>query len=62
MSINFEAFIDHPFYDELITAKGNSRAYARKLYHFLDKLQPDELQDRQTGADVQSASAASAKQ
>ncbi len=52
MSVKFEAFNDHPFYDELITPKGNARAYARKLYHFLDKLDSNELDDRQKGAEL----------
>lgn len=52
MSEKFEAFVNHNFYDELITAKGNARAYARKLYHFLDKLDSGELQNRQKGAEL----------
>lgn len=52
MSINFEAFEQHPFYDELITAKGNARAYARKLYSFINKLESSELDDRQKGAEL----------
>ncbi len=52
MSEKFEAFVDHPFYDEMITPKGNARAYARKLYHFIDKLDSSELDDRQKGAEL----------
>ncbi|MDJ0881282.1 MAG: circularly permuted type 2 ATP-grasp protein [Gammaproteobacteria bacterium] len=52
MSIDFEAFVDHPFYDELITAKGNARAYARKMYGFIKKLENSELEDRQKGAEL----------
>lgn len=52
MSINFEAFKEHPFYDEMITEKGNARAYARKLYNFLNKLDSSELSDRQNGAEL----------
>lgn len=52
MTINFEAFEDHPFHDELITVKGNARAYARKLYSFINKLEPSELDDRQKGAEL----------
>jgi uncharacterized circularly permuted ATP-grasp superfamily protein len=52
MTIDKEAFNNHPFYDELINENGNARAHGRKLFHFLDKLQPDELEDRQNGADL----------
>lgn len=52
MTINIEAFKDHPFYDELITPNGNARAYARKLYNFISKLDSDELEDRQKGAEL----------
>ena len=52
MSIDFEAFKDHPFYDELITPKGNARAYARKMYSFIRKLESEELDHRQQGADL----------
>jgi uncharacterized circularly permuted ATP-grasp superfamily protein len=52
MTINFETFIDHPFYDEMITDKGNARSYARKMYNFLNKLQPEELHERQQGAEL----------
>ena len=34
MTINWESFENHPFYDELITAKGNARAHARKLISY----------------------------
>ena len=37
MSINWEAFENHPFYDELITSKGNARSYARKLIGYLKR-------------------------
>ena len=52
MTINFEAFKNHPFFDEMITPRGNARAYARKLYSFIDKLEPSELDDRQKGAEL----------
>lgn len=52
MSIEFEAFVDHPFFDELITKKGNARAYARKMYRFIKKLESTELENRQKGADL----------
>lgn len=52
MSINFEAFEQQAFYDELITPKGNARAYARKLYRFINKLDESELEDRQKGAEL----------
>ncbi|MGD8588138.1 MAG: circularly permuted type 2 ATP-grasp protein [Chromatiales bacterium] len=52
MSINWEAFENHPFYDELITPKGNARTYARKLVGYLKKLDKDELNARQQAADL----------
>lgn len=52
MNINWEAFENHPFYDELITAKGNARSYARKLIGYLNKLDQGELQERQQAADL----------
>jgi uncharacterized circularly permuted ATP-grasp superfamily protein len=52
MTINFDAFQEQPFFDELITAKGNARAYARKLYRFINKLDESELEDRQKGAEL----------
>jgi uncharacterized circularly permuted ATP-grasp superfamily protein len=52
MTINFDAFQDQPFFDELITPKGNARAYARKLYRFINKLDESELDDRQKGAEL----------
>jgi uncharacterized circularly permuted ATP-grasp superfamily protein len=52
MTINFEAFEEYKFYDEMITSKGNARAYARKLYNFINKLEPSELNDRQKGAEL----------
>ena len=52
MTIDKEAFKAQPFYDELINENGNARAHGRKLYHFLDKLQANELEDRQNGADL----------
>ena len=52
MTINFEAFMQQPFYDEMVTPKGNARAYARKLFNFLNKMSSDELDDRQQGADL----------
>lgn len=52
MTINWEAFQDHPFYDELITEKGNARAYARKLIGYLNKLDKGELEERQQAADL----------
>jgi len=52
MTIDKEAFTNHPFFDELINENGNARAHGRKLFNFLDKLQPEELEDRQNGADL----------
>ncbi len=52
MSINWEAFQNHPFYDELITSKGNARSYARKLIGYLKKLDKGELDERQQAADL----------
>jgi uncharacterized circularly permuted ATP-grasp superfamily protein len=52
MSINFEAFTQQPFYDELINTRGNARAYARKMYSFINKTEPDALAERQLGADL----------
>ena len=52
MTINFDAFKEQPFFDELITPKGNARAYARKLYSFINKLDVNELDDRQKGAEL----------
>jgi uncharacterized circularly permuted ATP-grasp superfamily protein len=52
MSINWEAFENHPFYDELITPKGNARSYARKLVSYLKKFDKDELNERQQAADL----------
>ena len=52
MTINFDAFQAQPFFDELITPKGNARAYARKLYSFINKLDESELEDRQKGAEL----------
>mgnify|MGYP002632068590 FL=1 len=52
MSTKFDAFKDHPFFDELITPKGNARAYARKMYSFIEKLKDGELEDRQNGAEL----------
>ncbi|MEN8167566.1 MAG: circularly permuted type 2 ATP-grasp protein, partial [Pseudomonadota bacterium] len=52
MSINWEAFENHPFYDELITPKGHARSYARKLIGYLKKLDKEELDQRQQAADL----------
>ena len=52
MSINWEAFENHPFYDELITPKGNARTYARKLVNYLKKFDKEELSERQQTADL----------
>jgi len=52
MSINFEAFQNHPFYDELVTPKGNARSYARKMFNFVGKMDPEELDNRQKGAEL----------
>lgn len=52
MSINWEAFENHPFYDELVTSKGNARSYARKLLGYIDKLDKGELAERQQAADL----------
>lgn len=52
MSINWEAFENLPFYDELITTKGNARSYARKLIGYLKKFDKDELNERQQAADL----------
>ncbi len=52
MTINLEAFTDQPFYDELINANGNARSYARKLFNFIKKIDPEALEDRQKGAEL----------
>ncbi len=52
MTINFDAFKEQPFYDELITPKGNARAYARKMFNFIKALDPEELGERQKGAEL----------
>jgi uncharacterized circularly permuted ATP-grasp superfamily protein len=52
MSINWESFEDHPFFDELITPRGNARSYARKLIGYLNKLDKGELDERQQAADL----------
>ncbi len=52
MTINVDAFTEQPFYDELITPKGNARAYARKMYSFINKTDPEALAERQKGADL----------
>jgi uncharacterized circularly permuted ATP-grasp superfamily protein len=52
MSINFEAFQKHSFYDELITQTGEARPYARKMFDFLEALKPGELDDRQKGSEL----------
>lgn len=52
MSINWETFENHDFHDEMITSKGNARAYARKLLSHIDKLDKGELEKRQDAADL----------
>ena len=52
MSINWESFEEHDFFDELITPKGNARSYARKLISYLRKLDEGELEARQLGAEL----------
>ncbi|MDJ0806659.1 MAG: circularly permuted type 2 ATP-grasp protein [Gammaproteobacteria bacterium] len=52
MSIHAESFEKSEFYDELITSKGNARAYARKLISYLKKLDKEELDQRQQAADL----------
>ena len=52
MNINWEAFENHPFYDELITSKGHARSFARKLIAYLKKLDKGELDERQQAADL----------
>lgn len=52
MSNNWENFEHNPFYDELITSKGNARSYARKLLSNIDKLDEVELEKRQEAADL----------
>jgi uncharacterized circularly permuted ATP-grasp superfamily protein len=52
MSINWEAFENHEFYDELITSKGNARSFARKLIGYINKLDKGELDERQQAADL----------
>ncbi|MBW9259371.1 MAG: circularly permuted type 2 ATP-grasp protein [Candidatus Thiodiazotropha sp. (ex. Lucinisca nassula)] len=52
MTINRESFENHPFFDELITANGNARGYARKLISYLGKLDEGELASRQLGAEL----------
>jgi uncharacterized circularly permuted ATP-grasp superfamily protein len=52
MSINWKAFDNHPFHDELITPRGHARSYARKLLAYLKKLDREELDERQQAADL----------
>ncbi len=52
MTINWESFENHDFYDELITPNGNARGYARKLIAYLRKLDEGELEARQVGAEL----------
>ncbi|MGD2118470.1 MAG: circularly permuted type 2 ATP-grasp protein [Chromatiales bacterium] len=52
MSINWEAFESHPFYDELITPKGHARAYARKLISYISKMDKEQLEERQQAAEL----------
>ncbi|MES9831020.1 MAG: circularly permuted type 2 ATP-grasp protein [Candidatus Thiodiazotropha sp. DIVDIV] len=52
MTINRESFENHRFFDELITANGNARGYARKLISYLGKLDEGELESRQLGAEL----------
>ncbi|MBW9261129.1 MAG: circularly permuted type 2 ATP-grasp protein [Candidatus Thiodiazotropha sp. (ex. Lucinisca nassula)] len=52
MTINRESFENHPFFDELITANGNARGYARKLISYLGKLDEGELASRQLCAEL----------
>ena len=52
MSINWESFVDHGFFDELITRKGYARSYARKLIGYINKLDKGELDERQQAADL----------
>jgi uncharacterized circularly permuted ATP-grasp superfamily protein len=52
MTINWESFENHDFYDELITPNGNARGYARKLIAYLRKLDEGELEARQLGAEL----------
>ena len=52
MSINWEAFESHAFYDELITPKGNARSYSRKLISYIKKLDKEELSERQQAAEL----------
>ena len=52
MPTNWESFQNQPFYDELITPKGNARSYARKLLTYLKKMDKAELEERQQAADL----------
>jgi uncharacterized circularly permuted ATP-grasp superfamily protein len=52
MTINWESFENHDFFDELITPNGNARGYARKLISYLRKLNEGELEERQLGAEL----------
>ena len=52
MSISWEAFVESPFYDELVTEKGRPRIHARKLLNFLSSLEDGELQARQDAAEL----------
>lgn len=52
MTINWESFENHDFFDELITTNGHARNYARKLIAYLRKLDEGELEARQLGADL----------
>jgi uncharacterized circularly permuted ATP-grasp superfamily protein len=51
MSVNWETF-KTDFYDELITSKGNARAFARKLLGFIKKFDAEALEKRQEAADL----------
>lgn len=52
MNINWATFEEYPFHDEMITPKGNARAYARKLISHINKLDKGELDKRQEAADL----------
>ena len=52
MSINWQALEEHPFYDELVTEKGNPRTHARKLLNFLENLEEGEMMSRQDAAEL----------
>ncbi|MCB1734891.1 MAG: circularly permuted type 2 ATP-grasp protein [Gammaproteobacteria bacterium] len=52
MAINWDAYDNHPFHDELVSEHGNARTHARKLINYLENMSPEDLQERQDAADL----------